>query len=457
MGVRAGQRLNLTVTGLASSGAGVGHFGAVGAEAGLAVFVPFTCPGDEAVVEVTELRRDYVSARLLELRQPAPERVKPPCPVFGTCGGCQLQHIDYARQLELKEQMVRDALERIGKFVEPVVLPVKGMDEPWSYRNKAQFPVVDRRGRLLAGFYAQGSHLLVPIDNCPVQHPTNNRILVEAVKTAARHDLRAYDERTGEGFLRHILAKTAAETGQSMVAFVTNARAFPHEAEVAREMINRVPGLTSVVQNINTSRGNVILGDMSRTILGETAIEDRMGGLRFRVSAESFVQTNPVQAKVTYDQVLAYADLSAADDAVDGYCGIGTITLLLARKARKVYGVENVEAAVGDARHNAKLNRLANVEFVLGDAEKALPELNRRGVKPAVLVLDPPRKGVDHQVIAAALEMAPPRIVYVSCDPGTLARDLAKLAAGGYRLAEVQPVDMFPHTGHVETCCLLTR
>jgi len=476
-GVKVGQGLDLAITGLNSSGNGVGRHGEQ-----LVVFVPLACPGDEIRAEVTELRRDFAVARILEIRRPSEHRVRAVCPVFGTCGGCQLQHIDYQHQLVLKTNLVREALVRIGKLESPVVLPCRGMEHPWGYRAKGQFPIGERRGRLVAGFYAQGSHRLVPIESCPVQHPTNNRLMADAVATAGKYGITAYNERTGEGLLRHVLTKVAADTGQAMVAFVTNARAFAHEQEIARELSVRLPALASVVQNVNLERTNRILGQVTRTLYGEPAIEDRMGGLRFRVSAESFVQTNPEQAKVTYDQVLAYAQVDATKDAVDAYCGIGTITLMLARKARHVYGIENVAAAVGDARQNAKLNRLDNVEFVLADAEKGLPELIRRGVRPNVLVLDPPRKGVDHQVVRAALEMAPDRIVYVSCEPSTMARDLGKLAAGvggggvgeevqredgggaiggglgvRYRLVEAQPVDMFPHTAHVETVALLER
>jgi len=459
-GIRLGDKLLLNITGINSAGQGVARYSRDESEAaqGLAVFVPLACPGDEVRAEVTEIRRDFAVARIVDIKRPSPDRTRPPCAVFGNCGGCQLQHIEYGKQLEIKAGMVRDALVRIGKFEDPKVLPTKGMAEPWGFRNKAQYPVGDRRGRLVAGFYAQGSHRLVPIENCPVQHPTNNRIMAEAVKASIRYDLRPYDERTGEGFLRHILGKVAAETGQSLVCLVTNARAFPGERDVAREITNRVPGLAGVVQNVNTARTNVILGQVTRPLLGEPVIEDRIGPLRFRVSTESFVQTNPVQAKVAYDQALLYADVNAADEVIDAYCGIGTITLLLARKAGKVYGIENVEAAVADARQNAKLNRIDNVEFLLGDAEKVLPDLARRGVRPTVLVLDPPRKGVDHQVIQAALTMAPKRIVYVSCEPSSMARDLAKLASdGAYELVEAQPVDMFPHTAHVETVALMSR
>ncbi|MDP2872477.1 MAG: 23S rRNA (uracil(1939)-C(5))-methyltransferase RlmD [Bacillota bacterium] len=448
---RIGDRFELEIADLTHAGAGVGRHRDV------AVFVPMTCPGDRAQVQVEEVRRDFVLARLMELKQASPDRVRPTCSVFGTCGGCQLQHIAYPKQLELKTELVREALQRNGGFPEPTVLPMLGMAEPWGYRNKALFPVATRGGRIVTGFYASGTHRIVPVDSCPVQHPTNNRIVSEARRAATKYDLSAYDERSGEGTLRHVLGKVAAETGQSMAAFVTGTRVFPQEREIAREMTNRIPGLAGVVHNVNPERTNVVLGPITRTVLGEPAIEDRLEGLRFRVSAESFAQTNPAQARVLYARVLEYAALTAADTAIDAYCGVGTITLLLARKAGKVYGIENVEAAVNDARENARLNRITNVEFVLGDAEKALPDLVRRQVKANVLVLDPPRKGVDNHVIQAALAMGPERIVYVSCDAATMARDLGKLTAGGYALVEVQPVDMFPHTSHVECCALIVR
>jgi 23S rRNA (uracil1939-C5)-methyltransferase len=450
-GIRIGDRFEIDITDLTHAGSGVGR------HRDMAVFVPLTCPGDRAQVQVEEIRRDFVQARLLDLKQPSPDRTRPVCGVFGTCGGCQIQHIEYAKQLELKTDLVRDALTRTGGFAEPKVLPMLGMAEPWGYRNKALFPVGTRGGRIVTGFYASGTHRIVPVESCPVQHATNNRIVSEARRAATKYDLSAYDETRGEGTLRHILAKVAAETGQSMAAFVTGGRVFPYEREISREMANRVPGLTGVIHNVNTERTNVVLGPITRTVHGESSIEDRLEGLRFRVSAESFAQTNPSQARVLYARVLEYAALTAADTAIDAYCGVGTITLLMARKAGKVYGIENVEAAVSDARENARLNRINNVEFVLGDAEKVLPDLVKRQVNASVLVLDPPRKGVDNQVIQAALSMAPARIVYVSCDAATMARDLGKLAGGGYELVEVQPVDMFPHTSHVEAVALMIK
>lgn len=451
-GIRSGDRFELEIVDLTHAGSGVGRHRDV------AVFVPLTCPGDKAVVQVGAVHRDFLEAKLLELKRPSPDRVPPPCPVFGACGGCRLQHISYARQVELKTEIVREALFRVGRFEDTgVVLPAIGMDEPWGYRNKAQFPVASRGGRPVIGFYATGTHHLVPVDRCPVQHPTNNRILSEVRKLVSKYGLVPYDERRGDGFLRHVLAKVAEETGQAMVTFVTNASAFPHERDIAREMTNRVPGLVSVSQNVNTDRTNVILGRGTRIVLGEPAIEDRTGGLRFRISATSFAQVNPEQAGVLDDRVLAYAGLTAAHTAVDAYCGVGTMALLMAVKAGRVYGIENSGSAISDARENARINRLRNVEFIQGDVEKVLPEIHRRGIRPDVLVLDPPRKGVDHRVVVSALRIAPPKIIYVSCEPATMARDLAKLAAGGYRLVEVQPVDMFPHTHHVECVTLMSR
>ena len=444
-----GEKLDLAITGLNHRGQGVGRHGE------LVVFVPYACPGDEIRAEVTAVKRGYATARLLAVTRPSPDRIKPACPVFGNCGGCTLQHIAYGRQLALKTELVRDVLTRLGGFKAPVVRPCLGMDDPWGFRGKAGFPVGGRRGRLVAGFYAAGSHRLVPVESCPVQHPVNNRIMAEAVRLATKYGLEPYNERTGRGTLRHVLAKVATGTGQAMAVLVTNQPQLPGGADLARELAGRVPELAAVVQNVNPERTNRVLGRQSQVLWGAATIEDRLGGLRFRISAESFVQTNPAQAEVTYDLALAYAAVGEADTAVDAYCGIGTITLILARRARAVYGVENVAAAVADARHNAELNDIANAEFICGDVAEVLPDLARRGVRPAALVLDPPRKGVAPEVVAAALAMAPARIVYVSCAPATLARDLARLAAGGYELVEVQPVDMFPHTAHVEAVAWL--
>ncbi|MCL5045533.1 MAG: 23S rRNA (uracil(1939)-C(5))-methyltransferase RlmD [Actinobacteria bacterium] len=401
--------------------------------------------------------------------------------MYEPCGGCQLQHVDYARQLELKAQLVRDALDRIGKLSELKVHPTLGAAHPWYYRNKAQFPVGmafgghgnaaagtnEAQPRVVAGCYARGTHRIIDTDECYIQHPTNNAILTQARRLIEKYGLAVYDETTGRGLVRHVLARVGTKTAEAMAVIVTNGRSIPRGSEFARELMASVPGLVSVVQNVNTRRTNVILGEETRLLAGRETIEDRIGDLRFKISARSFFQVNPEQTETLYGKALEYAGLTGAETVIDAYCGIGTITLSMARRAEvlarrgghpaeRVYGIEEVPEAIEDARENAELNGITNVEFLAGRVEEVAPELYARGVRAEVVVVDPPRKGCEPGVLEAFVSMAPSRIVYVSCNPATLARDLAYLDERGYRTEEVQPVDMFPHTAHVECVALIS-
>lgn len=449
--VRPGQEIEVTVHGLGSSGEGVARY------EGLTIFVPGGAPGDRLLARVQEVKRNYARAALVQVLEPSPDRVTPVCPVAGECGGCPLQHIAYEAQLRLKRQQVVDALERLGKLSGVTVHPTLGMAEPWEYRNKAQFPVGWRAGRVIAGFFAPGTHRIVDIERCAIQHPVANRILAAVKELAGRYGVPIYDEGTHTGVLRHVLARVGRRTGEAMAVLVTNGPEFPHGRTIARELMARIPELVSVVQNINPVRTNVVLGRESRVLAGRDSITDSIGDLEFSISPVSFFQVNPAQTEVLYGKALEYAGLTGSETVIDLYCGIGTISLFLARQCREVIGVEWVEEAVEDARENAARNGIRNVRFIAGDAAVEMPRLAAEGVRADVVVLDPPRKGCEEPVLQAIAQMAPRRVVYVSCNAASLARDLGRLAGMGYRTVEVQPVDMFPHTAHVECVARVER
>lgn len=447
--VQTGQKVELTITGYSHSGEGVGKY------EGFTLFVPFAVLGERILAQVEAVKKNHGRARMVEVIRPSPERSAPPCGVFGKCGGCQLQHVSYAEQLRMKERQVRDSFFRIGRMEEVMIHPVIGMDHPWGYRNKAQVPFGMEGGKVVAGFYAPKSHRIVDTDACLIQHPLNDRVIRKVKQLARRLNTPIYDERNHCGILRHVMVRTGFHTGECMVVLVTNGENLPRRQQWVEELRREIPGLKSVVQNVNPRRTNVILGPENRLLWGRKVIYDRIGDVVFAISPNSFFQVNPVQTKVLYDQVAKYAALTGVETVIDAYCGIGTIALYLARRAKRVYGVDVVGAAIRDAKQNAALNGMGHVTFEEGAAEEVMPRWHREGIRPDVIVLDPPRKGCDPALLETAASMKPGRIVYVSCNPATLARDAKYLSELGYRVREVQPVDMFPQTGHVECCALL--
>lgn len=449
--VRPGEVLDVAVHDLSHKGEGVGRY------EGLTLFIPNAAPGDRVKARVVESKKTYARAVLVEVVEPSPDRVPPRCPVVDQCGGCQLQHIAYSKQLDLKRDTVVANITRIGKLNDVIVHPTIGMEDPWNYRNKAQIPVGFHSGRVIAGFFAPGSHRLVDIDVCDIQHPLGNQIMTAVKSLAQQYGVRIYDERRHTGVLRHVLTRVARGSGEAMAVLVTNGPEFPHAAEIARGLMEQVPGVVSVVQNINSHKTNVVLGETSRVIAGQDHITDYIGDLAFNISPVSFFQVNPVQTEVLYAKAVEYAALTGDQTVLDLYCGIGTISLFLARQAAHVIGIEWVEEAVRDARINAQRNGVDNVRFIAGDAATHMPRLAADGIALDVVVLDPPRKGCDESVLRAIAEVGPKRIVYVSCNPASLARDLNLLDQLGYKTVEVQPVDMFPHTAHIECCALLVR
>ena len=462
-GFQTAPEVQLEVTGLGHGGEGVAR------HEGLAVFVPGAMPGDVVTARLTEVRTTYARAELVSIDRPAAERVEARCPIYEACGGCQLQHVSYPRQLELKTQQVKDALQRIGHLDPALVRDTIGAQNPWNYRNKAQFPVgllnlgpavgwaAGAQPRIVAGLYARGTHQVIDADACLIQSDTNNRILAAAKTLIIQYGYPVYNEKNGAGLVRHVLARTGTKSGQAMTVLVTAERRLPRAQEFARDLTAAVPGLVTVVQNVNSRRTNVVLGEENITLAGPGVIEDQLLDLTFSISPRSFFQVNPEQTEVLYGKALEFAGLTGDEFVIDAYCGIGTISLFLARRAGRVLGIEEVPEAIDDARENAVRNGLDNAEFRAGTVEGWAPRLVAEGLHPDVVVVDPPRAGVATTALDAFVQMGPRRIVYVSCNPATLARDLAYLAERGYRCEEVQPVDMFPHTSHVECCARIVN
>ena len=425
---------------------------------GYPLFVPFGLPGEEAEVKVVKVNKRFGYGKLLDVKKASPHRVTPPCNVFYKCGGCQLQHMSYEMQLEMKQNQVKNVMRKIAHLDDVPVHPVLGMEDPWRYRNKIQIPVGEKDGELITGFYQQRSHRIIhDMETCVIQNELGDR-MVEAVRRIATDlGIEAYDETTHRGLLRHIIVRTAYGTNDTMIILVTRTEKLPQREELIKQLVETYPSIKSIIQNINSDKTNVILGKKSRTLYGEDYIYDSIGDLKFKISPRSFYQVNSTQTKVLYEKALEYADVGENDVVIDAYCGIGTISLFLAEKANKVYGVEIVPEAIHDANINAKINGLSNTEFVVGEAEKVMPKWKEEGLRPDVIVVDPPRKGCDETLLQAMIDMEPKRIVYVSCNPSTLARDLRILEDGGFTTQEVQPVDMFSQTSHVECVAWLER
>ncbi|MCI8299767.1 MAG: 23S rRNA (uracil(1939)-C(5))-methyltransferase RlmD, partial [Lachnospiraceae bacterium] len=453
--------LELLIEDLGVDGEGIGK-----AE-GAAFFVKDAVVGDRVLVKIMKMKKRYGYARLLKVLSPSPYRTKPLCDYYRQCGGCQLQVLEYAQQLQYKERKVRNNLERIGGFriaeteydKQGILFhPMIGMEEPFFYRNKAQFPVgTDKEGNIVTGFYAARSHNIIPNRRCCLGADLNEKILDIVISFMERYHISAYDEASGAGLVRHVLIRYGFVTGEIMVCLVINGINLPM-AEKLTAQLQKIPGMTSILLNVNKKQTNVILGSHVINLWGQDYITDYIGSVKYQISPLSFYQVNPVQTKKLYETVLAYAGLTGRETVWDLYCGIGTISLFLAQQSNCVYGVEIVAPAIEDARNNARINGIENVEFFVGKAEEVFSQWYEREKIPAdVIVVDPPRKGCDIKCLETIVNMQPERVVYVSCDSATLARDLKYLCERGYELKEVQPVDMFPQTTHVETVVQLSQ
>jgi len=424
---------------------------------GMAVFVPGMLPGEKATVRIVKPEKRYAFGRIDKLLEASPDRAEPFCPVYKRCGGCSCQHMTYDTSLRFKQDQVQQLLSRVGGL-DIVVPPVLGMDQPFAYRNKGAYPVADISGKPACGFFAPRSHDLVPLpaQGCRIQREDSRDAAQAVLQWMESSGAKAYDEITGKGLVRHVMTRST-RSGGLMVVLVATAKKIPQKELLVSLLQKAVPGLLSLCLSVNSRRTNVILGDEIHTLWGAPVMEDTLHGLRFSVSPLSFFQVNPEQTEKLYQLALDYAQLTGNETVIDAYCGAGTISLLLARKAKKVIGIEIVEPAIVNARENAARNGVQNAEFIVGASEDVLPSLVAKGMRPDVIVIDPPRKGCEEAVLQAIIEAAPERVVYVSCGAPTLARDAKILCAGGYRAEKVQCVDMFCWTGAVETVMLLSK
>lgn len=437
----------------------MGHDGeGIGKAEGYTLFIKDTVIGDVVEAKIMKMKKNYGYARLVRVLEASKDRTEPKCSVARACGGCQLQFLTYEKQLEFKKNKVVGNLERIGGFSDIPVEKVIGMENPWRYRNKAQFPVgKDKEGNLITGFYAGRTHSIIPNTNCYLGVEVNEEILNAVLDYMRENHVEPYDEVTGKGLVRHILIRYGFKTKEIMVCIIINGRKIPNAAGLV-EKLKDISGMTSITLNVNTKRNNVILGNEILPLWGKDYITDYIGEVKYQISPLSFYQVNPVQTEKLYGTALKYAGLTGKETVWDLYCGIGTISLFLAQKAKKVYGVEIVPAAIEDARKNAEINGIENAEFFVGKAEEVLPaKYKEDGVYADVIVVDPPRKGCDGALIETMLSMKPERIVYVSCDSATLARDLKVLCEKEYQVEKVAVCDMFPGSVHVETVVMLSH
>lgn len=458
--------LEIEITDQGTTGEGIGKV------SGYTLFVKDTVIGDVAKVKVMKAKKNYAFARLVEIVKPSKYRVEPLCPVAKSCGGCQLQAMNYQQQLKFKQEKVFNNIRRIGGVEDFVMKPIMGMEElcikgheengPFHYRNKAQFPVGrDKEGRIISGFYAGRTHSIISVNDCLLGTGVNKTVMDIVKMYMTLEGVKPYDEVTHKGVVRHVLIREGKHTGQVMVCIIINGDKLPQVDRLVEQLL-KVSGMTDISLNINKEKSNVILGDKIINLYGPGYIEDYIGDVKFRISPLSFFQVNPVQTEKLYSKAMEYAKLTGSETVWDLYCGIGSISLFLAKNARKVIGVEIVEPAVEDAKVNARINNIENVDFISGAAEDVVPEYFQKHkgepeCNPDVIVVDPPRKGCDEKLLNTMVLMAPKRIVYVSCDSATLARDIKWLSDKGYKLVEATPCDMFGQSVHVETVALLVQ
>ncbi len=443
----------LKITDIGTDGEGIGKVD------GFTLFVKDGVPEDFLEVKVIKLKKNYGYAKIVNLITPSENRVEPICNVFQRCGGCTLQHLGYKEQLKFKTKKISDNLKRIGGFSNFKLYDTIGMENPLFYRNKAQFPIGEADGKRVVGFYSQRSHNIVPVKKCFIQHPICENILEIVENFIINKNLKSYNENTHTGLLRHVLIKVGFTTNEIMVCIVINGHKLPHE-KLLIEQLTQIENIKSICININTEKTNAILGKKTETIWGESFITDYIGELKFKISPLSFFQVNPVQTKILYEKVVEFANIQRDDIVIDAYCGIGTISLFLAKSAKKVFGIEVVPEAIEDAKINAEINSIKNVDFIVGKSEEIIPELfQKENIKADVIVVDPPRKGCDIKLLQTIIDMKPKKVVYVSCDSATLARDLCILCAEGtgYRLECVQGIDCFPMSTHVESVAMLVN
>ena len=444
--------VTLTIEDMGVDGEGIGHVD------GCTLFVKDALIGDVITAKIMKMKKNYGYARLMEILTPSKDRVEPKCAYHKQCGGCQIQALSYEKQLDYKKKKVLNNITRIGGLEKLPEFDLIGMEDPYQYRNKAQFPFgTDKNGEVVTGFYAGRTHSIISNTKCYLGVEENQQILEIILAHLKKYNIPAYDEQTGKGLLRHVLIRKGFTTKELMVCLILNGTRMPEVKELVEELV-KIPGMTSITINVNTKQTNVIMGQEMRSVWGQDYITDYIGNVKYQISPLSFFQVNPVQTRKLYERALEYADVESGETVWDLYCGIGTISLFLAQRAKQVYGVEIVPQAIEDAKHNATLNGFTNAEFYVGKAEEVLPKKYREeGIKADVIVVDPPRKGCDETLLQTIVQMRPKRVVYVSCDSATLARDLKYLTSEGYEVVAGTVVDQFPHTVHTEAVVKLER
>lgn len=448
--IELNQTFPLTIKRLGINGEGVGYFKKQ------VVFVPGALPGEEVVVEATKINPKFAEAKIKKIRIKSPHRVLPLCPVYDQCGGCQLQHLKYDQQLKEKRDIIIQSLERHTK-VDINKLEIRetiGMEDPWGYRNKSSFQVKAIDGKVLAGLYGLNSHQLINIDECAVQHAQTNEATSEVKRILEELKIPIYNEKSRKGIIRTIVTRVGIQTGELQIVLITTQKELPKVDVIIQEIQKRLPKVKSIVQNINGQKTSLIFGDETLPLAGEDFIQETLGDLQFELSARTFFQLNPVQTVKLYNEVKKAAGLTGQEKVLDAYCGVGTIGLWLADQAAEVRGMDVITESIEDAKKNAKRHGFTNTKYVPGKAEEVLPKWVKKGWKPDVIVVDPPRTGLEGQLIQTILQAEPKKLIYISCNPSTLAKDIQNLSVK-YEVKYIQPVDMFPHTAHVECCSLL--
>jgi len=452
--IKKNSEYDLTITGFSHEGYGVGRIGE------LVVFVPNTIIGETIRVRIIKIKKNYAVGKLMEIVEKSEFRQEPFCEAYKKCGGCGLQHIKYEQQLFIKTKIVIDSLNHIALLTNIKVNDCIGMEKPYEYRNKIQYPVKRQGGNVAIGFFEKRSHDIVEAKQCYLHRKDLNRIRIIMKYIIEKYKISIYDEETGKGLLRHILIKEAFSTNERMLILVINGKKLIEDNLVLNEIINDIVirmNFNSIVLNLNQKKSNVILGDRNLLIHGKNNITDIIGDYKFEISAKSFYQTNPVQMKKMYDKIIEFANFKGNEVVLDIYCGIGTIGIYIAKYVDKVYGIELVKEAIKNAKENVKINDIKNVEFIEGEAVVKINEFVENGLKADVIILDPPRKGCEQSLLESIVAIRPERIIYVSCNPSTLARDLKYFCEFGYEAKYVQPLDMFPHTMSIESISLLER
>lgn len=450
MPVKKNEHYEVEIIDIGSNGEGIGKIN------GFTVFVENAVTGDILDVLILKVKRSFAYGKIIDIKKKSIFRTEPVCPYAFRCGGCQLQHISYESQLQYKEKKVKDCLERIGNIENVPVFPIIGMKEPYYYRNKAQFPIGEKNEKTCIGFFSKRSHTIVDIETCCLQQQYNDRVIKVVRDFLTRYKVPIYNEQKHSGIVRHVLTRVAFATKEFMVCIVICGNQLPHLKELIEEL-KKIQGIASIVVNENNEKTNVILGNKTKTVWGKDTITDFIGNIKFEISPLSFFQVNPIQTKILYEKALEFAQLTNKETVIDIYCGIGTISLFLAQKAKWVYGIEIVPEAIQDAKKNAQINKIENTTFLTGKAEEVIPQMYEKEIQADVVVVDPPRKGCEKKVLETIIKMKPQRLVYISCDPATLARDLKVLTQNGFKIEIVQPVDQFPMTTHVEVVTLLQR